>query len=280
LADAGLTHADWRARVPELLDVCREQWGLRLGEAYEPGAAGYAVPAELPDRTPAVLKLIYPDRETEHEPDALELWDGEGAVLLLARDDERWAMLIERCEPGTHLSGLETEQALGVLIELLPRLWKPAGPPFRSLSEEAGWWLESLPAEWEATGRPFERSLLEAALEALRELAPTQGEQVLVHQDLHADNVLAAAREPWLVIDPKPLAGEREFGIAALVRGGELGFSERDVLYRLDRLTAELGLERERARAWTLAQTLAWGFGDGTAHQKHVECARWLMEAA
>ena len=48
---------------------------------------------------------------------------------------------------------------------------------------------------------------------------------MLVNQDLHADNILSATREPWLVIDPKPLAGEREFGVAAIVRGGELGHS-------------------------------------------------------
>jgi hypothetical protein len=28
-----------------------------------------------------------------------------------------------------------------------------------------------------------------------------------------------AAREPWLVIDPKPLVGEREFSLAAVPRG-------------------------------------------------------------
>ena len=68
------------------------------------------------------------------------------------------------------------------------------------------------------------------------ELRDTQGEQVLLHQDLHAENVLAAGREPWLVIDPKPLAGEREFAVAPIVRGTELGHSKRDVLHRLERL--------------------------------------------
>ena len=60
----------------------------------------------------------------------------------------------------------------------------------------------------------------------------SQGEQVLVNQDLHAQNVLRAQREPWLVIDPKPLGGEREFGIAALVRGRELGHGRRAVTRR------------------------------------------------
>ena len=103
MADASLTHGVWLERVPDLVDECAEEWGLRLGEPYEQGAAGYAIRAILPDGTPAVLKLVYPHRESEHEADALALWDGDGAVRLLASDDERWAMLIERCEPGTSL---------------------------------------------------------------------------------------------------------------------------------------------------------------------------------
>src|SRR5205807_836745 len=78
-----------------------------------------------------------------------------------------------------------------------------------------------------------------------RELAATQGELVLVHQDLHGDNVLAAQREPWLVIDPKPLAAEREFAVAPIVRSDELGHSKREALHRLDRLCADLALDRD-----------------------------------
>jgi streptomycin 6-kinase len=95
---------------------------------------------------------------------------------------------------------------------------------------------------------------------------------------LHGDNVLAAQREPWLAIDPKPLAGEREFGLAPVIRSRELGHSRRDVLGRLARLSSELGLDRERARGWAIGQTLAWAF-NGTCHETHVETARWLVEA-
>ncbi len=102
---------------------------------------------------------------------------------------------------------------------------------------------------------------------------------MLLHQDLHADNVLAARREPWLVIDPKPLSGEREFGIAAIVRSYELGHSRREVVYRLDRLTAELDLDRERARRWTLGQTIAWAFDGDRASPLHVQTAGWLLDA-
>jgi streptomycin 6-kinase len=120
--------------------------------------------------------------------------------------------------------------------------------------------------------------LVDAAISSLEELAPTQGEQVLLHQDLHADNVLAAEREPWLAIDPKPLVGEREFGLAPIIRSLELGHSEREVVGRLDRLSSELDLDRERARGWALGQTIAWSF-NSEFHPAHVETARWLLEA-
>ena len=226
----------------------------------------------------AVLKVQRPHREDEHEAAALELWDGDGAVRLLDSDLEEHALLLERCVPGTPLSDAGQEAALDVFVELLPRLWKPAGPPFGTLAAEATWWADSLEATWERFGRPFERLLLDAALEALAELPRTQGEQVLLHQDLHGDNVLSAQREPWLAIDPKPLVGEREFGIAPIVRSRELGHSRRDVLERFDRLVAELGLDRERARGWTIGQTIAWAF-DGEHRETHVETARWLLEA-
>jgi streptomycin 6-kinase len=278
VADAGLTHGVWLERVPDLLTECVEQWGLDLGEPYLAGAAGCTVRATLPDGTPAVLKLIYPHREAEHEAAALRLWDGDGAVRLLAYDDERWAMLIERCEPGTLLAKLEADAALDVFVALLPRLWKVAGEPFRPLAEEAMWWVDSLPDDWERADQPFERRILDAAVESLTTLSETQGDQVLLHQDLHGDNVLAAQREPWLAIDPKPLVGEREFAVAPIVRDVELGHSRRDVLYRLDRLTSELGLDRDRARGWTIGQTIAWCF-DTSYRDRHVETVRWLLEA-
>jgi streptomycin 6-kinase len=125
----------------------------------------------------------------------------------------------------------------------------------------------------ERAGRPVERTLLDAALEALRELSRSQGEQVLVNQDLHGDNILAAQREPWLIIDPKPLVGEREFAVAPIVRSFELGDRRRDVTHRLDRVSSELGLDRERARWWTIGQPLAWAFGSSYLPRHIQPCA-------
>lgn len=262
----------WLEALPSVVAECAEHWRLDLDEPYPYAFTSIAVPGLSADGSNVVLKVRWLDRETEHEALALRAWGGDGAILLLDELPERGAMLLERCLPGNPLSDAGPETALDVLMGLLPRLWKrAASPPFRSLAEEAAHWEQSL-----AT-RPSTR-LVDAALDALRTLPGTQGEQVLVHQDLHGWNVLAAEREPWLAIDPKPLAGEREFGLAPIIRSTELGHGRREVVRRLDRLTGELGLDRERARLWCVAQTVAWSTGDAEIPD-HVEVAEWLLDA-
>jgi streptomycin 6-kinase len=225
------------------------------------------------------LKLQFPHREAEQEAAALAAWHGDGAVRLLAQDPTRHALLVERCRPGTPLSDLAQDAALDIVVELLPRLWQTSARPFTPLADEAEHWAETLPLLWERAGRPFERALLDAALGAIDDLVPTQGQQVLLHQDLHAGNVLCAERDPWLAIDPKPLLGEREFGLAPIVRGAELGDSREHVLHRLDRLSSELALDRRRASGWAFVQTLAWSIEDTFVWTEMIEIAGWLRDA-
>jgi streptomycin 6-kinase len=225
------------------------------------------------------VKIQHPDRESEFEADALRLWAGDGAVRLIANDPERRAGDAPFQHERAPLSAEPLDVALDVLIGLLPRIWKPAGVPFTSLTDEAARWAVDLPATWERAGQPFEQELLDLALDLLATLPSSQGEQVLVHQDLHADNVLAAEREPWLVIDPKPLIGERELALAPIIRSSELGHSRQAVVHRLVRLTSELGLDRERACGWAITQTLAWSFEGDVVLPRHLDVARWLASS-
>ena len=237
------------------------------------------MPATREDGSEAVLKIQRPHRESDQEADALASLAGQGAVRLLEHDATRSALLIERCVPGDPLANQDPEEALDVLIRLLPRVLIGVGErAFRPLAEEAEWWASYLPEKWEQAGRPYEERILDAALDILRSLPATQGEQVLVDQDLHPGNVLAAQREPWLLIDPKPLTGEREFALAPIIRATELGHGQKQVLRRLDRLSSELGLDRERARRWCIAQTVAWAIDD-TVIETHLETVRWLVES-
>lgn len=231
-----------------------------------------------------VLKVGIPDAESTREPDALRAWSGEGAIRLLDYDAERHALLLERCRPGTALLELDDDGALDVVAELLPRLWKAPPPSLRLASDLAARWVEELPGQWNAAGRPFERTLLDAAVDALRQLGPTQGALVLSNEDFHAGNVLRSAREPWLAIDPKPIAAEREFTLVALLRDRKddvlAGTRPRERLRRrLDRLCSSLTLDRDRARAWTIAHTIAWGFEPEGFLSEHAAIARLLLDA-
>src|SRR6478672_2533029 len=123
MADTALAEiARWRADVAGLVTACCKEWDLRAGAPYVPGVCGHVVRVELTDGAPAVLKVWWPHREAEQEADALERWAADGAVRVLARDDERCALLLERCEPGAFLS--TADDPLTVFVDLLPRLWR------------------------------------------------------------------------------------------------------------------------------------------------------------
>jgi streptomycin 6-kinase len=269
--------ADWLAALPGTLDAVVAQWSLRIGRPYQGSRVSLVLPATLPDGTRTVLKLQFPDGESDREAEALRCWDGNGAVRLLAHDPVRRALLTERCSPGDHLAGAGADTALTVFAALLRLLCRPADEAFTTLSEAASGWADGLATMWAETGRPCERRLVEAAAATLRDLCgEPPARPVLLHQDLHAYNVLRAQRLPWLAIDPKPLVGDPAFAIAPIVRDHELGHSRRQVQRRLHRLSAELGLDRERAGAWAFGQTMAWALRDGARQPRHLDTVRWL----
>ena len=269
----------WLCDLPARVQACVDLWALRPESPYTESHVSLVLPVTQSDKTPAVLKLQFPHPESEHEAEALTRWNGQAAVRLFAGEPNFHALLMEKCEPGDPLSGTAPDEALEALTEILPRLWIEADRPFVSLREESAKWAEHLRSSWERAGRPFEMELLDSALQAIYDLRESQGQQLLVNQDLHGDNILRARREPWLVIDPKPLVGEREFSIAPIVRSYEFGHSQGATVARLDRLTNALGLNRERARQWALAQTLAWSFAGDRTLERHVATARWLWRA-
>jgi len=248
----------WLERLPDLAAACIEQWSLVPEEPIDTGHS-LVIPAG-----DAILKLNPTgDPEPEHEAEALGRWDGRGAVRLLARDDDRRALLIERCRPGTQVWALADDEATEIAAGILERLWVPADLPFRRLREQAARWADELPA------RGFDPRLVDRAVSFLREAGPTQRESVLLHQDLHGGNVLLS-RRGWLAIDAKPLVGEREFDVASLIRDRR-PTTKAQMEWRLSYLVDRLGLDRERTRGWAIAHALAWN-----GSPPMIECARLL----
>ena len=257
----------WLEALPRLVADCAEQWSLELEPPVDTPHS-LVVPARE-----VVLKLNAPShREADREADALERWDGHGAVRLVARDDERRALLLERCRPGTCLWDTDEDEVV-IMCTLIRRLQVDVvgEHPFALLADEADRWAEAVPRWYAEAGRPFEGSLLDAALDVFR--TADRSSTRLVNQDLHGGNVLRAEREPWLVIDPKPLVGEREVEASGLLRNTD------DVCRWLDALV-ELGFDRERARGWGVAHNLAWAWDEREGwSEQHVEEARRILSA-
>jgi streptomycin 6-kinase len=256
LVDEWQHEPEWLAALPALVAECVEQWSLELEEPIDTAHA-LVVPAG-----DVVLKLNARSHfEADHEAEALERWAGDGAVHVVARDDARRAYLCERCRPGTTLTDARADQ-VPIVAALLPRLSLELERPhpFRLLAGEAERWAEEVPRRWELGGRPFERPLLDAALDVYRSV--DRKASFLVNQDLHGWNVLRATREPWLVIDPKPLVGEREIDGVGLLRNAALGDDPTSSVRRWLDVLADLGLDRERTRAWGVAHALAWAWRD------------------
>lgn len=267
LAEVWSHEPAWLSALPRLVDECAELWELTPEEPVDTPTSLVVPAGDL------VLKLNAPSHvEAEHEADALARWDGRGAVRLVARDDERRALLIERCVPGTRLWDDDADE-IDVISPLLPRLQVTIDDthPFELLADEAERWLDDVPAWYAAASVPFERALLDAAIDVYR--TADRSARFLVNQDLHGGNVLRAHREPWLVIDPKPLVGERELEASGLLRNAD------DISRWLDAL-AELGFDRERARGWGVAHNLAWAWDEhGGWLAQHVEEARRILTA-
>ena len=262
----GQTGRAWIDGLPDLAASLMDRWRLRPDGAAARGAMALVLPVVRADGTPAVLKLQPVFDETVGEPDALRAWNGNGAVRLLDHDAASGSMLLERLDADRSLGTVDHDlAALQILSELLARLSAvPAPAGLRRLSDIGADLLDRVPRALTVVRDPSHRRLMRASASALEEVLPEPGDR-LVHWDLHYFNVLAPhpadEREPWLAIDPKPLAGDPGFELlAALHNRWEDAVATRDVpraiRRRFDLMTDVLGLDRKRATGWTLARIL------------------------
>lgn len=205
----------WIEELPDRIHALLREWDLSLDGPTLHGYLGVVLPVRR-GTTALALKVSWIDRWSADEGLALEVWAGQGAVLLVDSDPTRGALLLEWLDPLRTLEGVEPLEAARIAATLLRRLAVPAPDGLRTLVQE----VDGLPGTVEeALARehpPVSRALAERVLELSRGMA-LPPDPVLVNEDLHYGNVLSGAREPWLVIDPKPLAGVAEYGAAPLL---------------------------------------------------------------
>jgi streptomycin 6-kinase len=259
--------AEWLSGLPALTGSCLARWDLTVDGPLMHGVCALVVPVRRPAGEPAVLKVTWPHDEARHEALALSLWDGDGAVRLFAHDDDVWALLLERLDPAVTLRHAPIDEALTVVTGMIERLDRPAPAVVRHLRDNAARWVRELQAENDGV---VPGELVCQAVAYCRELGPSAGNR-LVNEDLHYDNVLRGYREPWLVIDPKPIAGDREFGLIPLLWNR---FDEVMAAGGLAAVAEAAGLDPALARKWTFVRAVDNWLDSGEGHWLGAACAR------
>jgi streptomycin 6-kinase len=273
---------EWITGLPGLAADMLDRWRLTLDGEPMYGMASLVLPVIQADGVPAALKLQPVDWEHESEPVGLRIWGGDGIVRLLDHDQATGAMLLERLYGDRTLSTVEDDRAATeILAGLLARLVAvPAPENIRHLKDIAAQMVADTPAAIAKLSDPDDQKLLMNWAAAVEEVLDEPGDRLL-HWDLHYDNVLAADREPWLAIDPKPLAGDPGFDIMPTLdnRWDDIvatGDVTRAVLWRFDLLTETLGLDRQRAAHWTAGRALQnslWDIEDGETELQEMQIA-------
>lgn len=237
-----------------MVESVARHWSLTVGDPFEPGGTSAWVAPVRTSTGDAVLKVAWRHFESDDEPAGLREWDGDGTVALydvVDVDDETVALLLERCVPGTPLAERPDHEQDTVIAGLLRRMWRDpsTGHRFRPLQQMCDAWADTF------EGR---RSTLDAAtarrgVELFRTLPASGQEGVLLCTDLHAGNVLAAQREPWLVIDPKPYVGDPAYDALQHMLNC-VGRLRSDPRALAGRMAALLHLDADRLVLWLFAR--------------------------
>ncbi|MCW2685427.1 MAG: Streptomycin 6-kinase [Mycobacterium sp.] len=245
----------WVEALPRVGQSLLVEWELTPDGDPMHGSSSIVLPVRTAGGGPAVLKISFPDVESEHEHLALRRWGGDGAVRLLRADPHRRAMLLERLHCGNLIEMWDVE-ACEVIAALYRRIHVPALPQLPTLTshvERATIDLGALPRS-----APIPHRLVEQAISLGHDLVTDPASTgTVIHGDLHYEKVLAADREPWLVIGPKPMNGDPSYEVAPMLwnRWDELAGDIRDgVRRRFYALVDAAGLAEDRARAWVITR--------------------------
>lgn len=286
----GEAGARWLADLPRVLDDVARDWDLTVGAPFDL-SYHYVVAATRADGTPAVLKLGVPSGDSlREELPALRSFAGRGAVRVLRDDLDRGALLLERAEPGERLRDLvpaRDAEATSIAVAVMRRLAEAEpDPALPDLVRQADAFDEYLDKHGDSGPLPGDYVARAAGL--MRELCASADRRVVLHGDLHHDNILRATRAPWLAIDPHGLVGDPGYETGSLLFNPDPDDLDPAlaalVPARVEQLADELSTPRDRVVAWGFVKAVlsdvwtaeAWSPGDPSPASRALDVARVL----
>lgn len=228
-----------------------QQWGVKLGARAEETHASTLYHGWR-GVAPVILKIGKPHTEEARNSAVLEAYQNYGGITVL--EAEGPAVLMPLLS-GIHLTELteagDDEQATEIFCAVMQKLHRakiPAGTPK----------LERLDAHFDGSNIPA--TLLDPARQLFRQLCQTQQGQVLLHGDLHHDNIMQDINRGWVVIDPKGYAGEAEFDCGCYLRNPiarpDIALDPAIMTRRIEQIADLTGLNADRITAWAFAMAV------------------------
>lgn len=267
----------WLNNLPNLIAEISNDWLITVEKPFPNLSYNFVAPCLRADGTEAVLKIGFNEENSIifSEAKFLKLLGGKGAVKLLQFDENYCALLLERLLPGENLKRIcqtNDEQATGIAIEVMRRLrCKPPEMVEFPMLEN---WMSGLQT---AAKVNFAPRMVAKARNYFEELSNTSEQNLLLHGDLHHENILSAGREPFLAIDPKGVIGNIGYEISVFLNNQRRLIQTRQNLsqilaQRVEQFAKSFEIEPLKLRRWAFAQAVLsawWVFEDtGTSGEK------------
>lgn len=254
----------WLANLPQLIARLEITYGLSHLKPFENLSYNYVL-SGFQDAQPIVLKVGLDSNALKQEGLALKAFAGFGAVNVLMETEEM--LLLECAVSGVSLKSYFFEKdnnAIQITCECLRRLHKAPRPNayrFPHIND----WLTALD---KSINIPNE--LLDKARTLREKLISTSAKPILLHGDLHHDNILQNGNN-WVVIDPKGAIGEPAYDIAAFIRNPMPELLQHDnalniINNRILQFAKIFNLSEQRIIDWCYVQAVlawAWALEDG-----------------
>jgi len=290
--------------LPDIILSYEAAWNIKVLKPFPNLSVNYVAPAVGLNGEAYVFKCGVPNSEFETEIDALTFMDGVGLPRLIHASKEDAVLLQERISPGVSLrrelqeTKMTDAEATEIAALLMKDYFQQAARPIpESLSfPHISDWLQAFERkEFNERCDVFPKELLERIDVLLPDLLASQQSEVLLHGDLHHDNIVSKGlaskkSSAWMVIDPKGIRGEPSYEIGAFLRNPHELVEDADLksttLKRIDIFSHVLEIESERIAAWMIVQAVLsvwWSIAGDETIQSSNDFDAWsktVLEAA
>lgn len=271
----------WIRHLPIIVDELRHVWKLKNIQPVSNMSFHFVAKTENETNQPLVLKIGLDQQVIENELHALEFFNGYAAVKVINHHKKHNALLLEQAVPGESLKTIYPTQCHYVFDEYaktVKRLHtKKIQEPHNFIHVRE--WLTTLD---KVTSNDLPKHLLDKAKELKNDLLATSQHEILLHGDLHHDNILKQGTQ-WIIIDPKGIIGELEFEIAAFdfIHPSELSNPNLQDVFkdRIKLLSNKMNLDFNRVQHWVFVRLIlsaAWSIEDKDDPSKAINLAKIL----